>query len=122
MPLTFFYGAFMERLRSVDLLINRGLQDTNVGQVAVALGIIQAITHYEAIRNVKPDIIQVDGFDARSSFGQERTDAQAEGFALPEHISEIVEREPAINDIFHDQYMLLVDRTFQIFEDTYHSA
>src|SRR5690348_11931962 len=51
-------GSWHRRYTSTP--VNRGLQPTDVGQIAVALVVIQSIADHELRRNVETDVLHVD--------------------------------------------------------------
>ncbi len=59
-------------------LVDRRLQDTNIGQVTVALCIVQAITNDKAVRNLEAGVVQFDNFDTLPPLVQKCTDASVQ--------------------------------------------
>src|SRR5260370_40646529 len=115
-----FRQAFVLSLRIFQVLLVYGwFQHADVGQIAVALRVVQAIANHKLVGNAKADVIEADGFHALASLVQKRADAQAARLALPQHIRQVVESETAIDNDLHDQHMFLFEGTFQVFEDTY---
>ena len=79
----------MLSLRVVQVLLVHGwFQHTDVGQIAVALRVVQAVADPKLVGNAKADVIEIDGFHALASLVQQRTDAQAARFALPQYVQE----------------------------------
>src|SRR5712691_2063108 len=110
-------------LRILNVLpIDRRLEHTNIGQVAVILCIVQAITNHKLIRYTEADIIEGDGFNPLTPLIQKRADAQAERLALPQNFCEIVKRMATVNNILYDQHMFLRKRTFQVLENTHYAT
>ena len=52
------------------------LQNTDVAQVAVTLGVVKPIADNEFVWNCKSDIIGMDGLDASRGLIEERSNAQ----------------------------------------------
>src|SRR5712692_7730904 len=118
-----FRWAFMLCLRILNVLpIDRRFEHANIGQVAVILCIVQAITNHKLIGDAETDVVEGDGFDALTPLIQKRTDAQTERLALPQYLCEIVKRMATVNNILYDQHMFLRKRAFQILENTYYAT
>src|ERR1700730_16501808 len=109
----------MLRLRLGISLVYTGLEDADVRQIAVALRIVQAITHDELIGYAKALVVHFDVFDALALFIEQSADTQAEGIAPLEHIYQVMQSQTAIDDIFDNQQVLLINGAFKILEDAY---
>src|SRR5258706_2833808 len=77
------------------------LQNTNVFEVAVILGIIQAVSNHEFVRDLESDVIDVYGALSPLWLVQQCRDAKRLGLALAEHLHQITKCDAAIDDVLY---------------------
>ena len=79
--------------------INAGGKDADVGQIAVFLGVIEAVAHHKGIGNGVTDIIGVDLLLPAGGLIQQHAYLQGGGIALLEHLGELVQGVAGIQNI-----------------------
>src|SRR5262245_11482686 len=89
-------------------------KNSDVRQVTVALGIVEPVTDDKFVRNDKADIIGSDIGDAAFSFVQERRDFQALWLSLLQNAQQILQGQPGVEDVFHNQDYLTFDAGVQV--------
>jgi hypothetical protein len=96
---------------------DRRMEDTDEGEVAVALPVIQAIADYERIRYVKASIFDRHLHLTVCPFVKENTDVHVRWMVRYEVVPEVFEAEARIDDVFDNQHVLVGDAFGQILEE-----
>ena len=107
-PMAVSSSVTAARTRSVSTLIGpSSLQRSRVvvdaGEVAVALGDVEPVAHDELGRDGEADVAQVEVDALLALLDQERADLEALGLAGVEVAPQVVEREPAVDDVLDDE-------------------
>src|SRR5579863_10496714 len=90
-------------------------KDAHVLEIAIALGVVQAVSDDEFIGNLEADIIRFDVFlDAPFRLIQQRRDFQRIRFALLQNAQEVAEREPRIQNILDHKDVQALDASVQV--------
>src|SRR5262249_42480052 len=89
-------------------------KNSDVGQVAVALGIVEPVADDKFVRNDKANIIGSDIGDAAFCFVQENRDFQAFWLTLLQNTQQILQGQPGVEDVFHNQDHLAFDAGVEI--------
>lgn len=89
-------------------------QDPNAGEIAIALGIIESITHHKFIGDAEANVIGTNRSDATLGFIEQDRDPQALGLALLEHAQQVLQRHSGVEDIFDDNNGFSLDAAIQI--------
>ena len=82
-----------------------GVQDPDVGQVAVPLGEVEPVADHEAIRDLEADVADGHVDLAPLRLGQERADLERRGLARAEGAAQVGERQPRVDDVLDDQHV-----------------
>src|SRR4030042_3681803 len=82
------------------------MEDANEGQITVLSLVIQSITHYELIRNLKAYVIERNIYQSACSFIKQGTNAKTGRIVGRKMIENVIEGHASIYDIFNHQYML----------------
>ena len=77
-----------------------GLDDSDVGQVAVAMAEVEAVAHDEDVGNFKAHVIRAHGDNAPSGLVEQGRDLQALGAVRGEKSFQVIERAPRVEDVF----------------------
>src|ERR1700682_4820089 len=116
------------RGRSTDTGISRSvdgdgaLVDPDVGNVAIALGDIEAVPHHEVRRDVEPDVAQVQLGALAAFFDEKRAHLEAGGTTGQEAAAQIRQREPAVDDVLHHQDMAVGQVGVEVLDDAHDAA
>src|SRR5450759_4580078 len=76
------------------------VQDADVVEVAISLGVVESVTHHELVGDFEADIAHVHGPQAALGLVHEGGDADGVRLALIQHVHQIVEGYAAIHDVF----------------------
>src|SRR5579862_2799727 len=93
-------NANSARSRTSPLLLHPCVQNADIVQVPVFLGVVEPISHHELIGNLKPDIAHWHRPHASLRFVEQRRDPQRLRLPLFEHLHQIVQCNTAVDDIF----------------------
>src|ERR1700682_3055651 len=107
------------RNRLCFVLYRAESQPAHVGEIPVALGIVQPVSHHEFVGNGEANIIRPDLSDAPLRFVQQHSHTNTPGLALFENAQEILQRHACVQDIFDDDDCLSLDAGVQIARQLY---
>jgi lysophospholipase L1-like esterase len=93
-----------------------------MGQVAVALGVVDAIADDEFVGNVEADPFGGDIGLAAAGLVEQGADFHAAGMARVENFQHMLERVAGIDDIFHHQHIAPGDLAAQILQNAHFPA
>src|SRR5262249_14283575 len=119
-PFAFLPAARLCRLRRyTSPPVDRRAQAPDVGQIAVSLGVVEAVTDHEFIGDVESDVFDLHIYLHGVGLTQQRHDVDAVGVAGLEILEQPVERETAVDDVFDDEDVLAGDVAVEVFEDAH---
>ena len=103
-------------------MYNSGFKNTNVGKIAVQLGVVEPVADHKLIGNFKTDKLGVDV--DHPAIGLIQQDAQRKrcGIALFEPLQEVIERPPTVDDIFDHQHVLSLNGVIEVLKDPDHTG
>jgi putative ABC transport system permease protein len=93
-----------------------GLHDADVGEVAVKLLVIQAVTDDEAVGDVEADVGEADVEEANTGAVEEGADAQGGGLAAADHLHQICERKAGVYYVLYYEDVPAGDRFIEVFD------
>jgi len=91
------------------------VEDADVGEVAVALVVVEAVADYEFVGDDEAKVLGANVGDAAFDFVEENGDAEVLGFTLFEEAKEIFEGEAGVENIFDDEDGTAFDADVEIF-------
>src|SRR5712692_5440785 len=80
-------------------LLRRQRENANVFQVAVTLGVIEAVAHHELVGDLEAHVVGLDLPDPALGFIEQRGNTQRAGLALLEDAAEVVQRQAGVEDV-----------------------
>src|SRR5439155_18052468 len=95
------------------------LHDADVGKIAVALTVIEAVSHHKLIRNFEADIFEFDLDNATRSPVQKRTDFQRLWVAARQGAQQILQRKAGIHDVLDKQDVFACNVFFEVFRNSH---
>ena len=105
-------------VRARLLGIDPRLEHADIGQVAVALGVVETIAHDELVGHVGAHVVRLDGRRVTGDvLDGEGHDAHRVGAATLEHLHEIAERETGVEDVLRDDDVSSLDLGVEILDD-----
>src|ERR1700681_4613232 len=96
-------------------------EHTDVREVAVALGVIQAVADHEFVGDGEANVIGADFREAARWFIEQHGHAQTSGLPLIENAQQILERHARVQNIFDDDDRFPFDAGVQIAREFYFS-
>src|ERR1039458_2720909 len=93
------------------------VEHADVVEIAIFLGVVQTVTHYEFVGNLESHVVDVDGAQAAFGLVEQRGDADGVGLALIEQMHEVVESDARIDDVFDDQDVGPFQRNVEVLRD-----
>ena len=103
----------MSRRSGVGLAAGQS-QDANIAEIAIALGIVQAIADHEFVGNFETDVVRPDFFHAPPRFAEQGGHVQGARVALRDHTLEIVDGATGVQDVFHQDRVQALDVVIQV--------
>ena len=89
----------------------------DVGQIAVALGIVHSIADDEEVGNGETHLVGFDLLQASRRLVEQRGDAQGFRMLLKEEFAQVGEGEAGIEDIFDQQHVLAFNGCVEVFDE-----
>ena len=97
--------------------------DADVGQVAVALGDIEPVTHHEIGGDVETDVAEVElRHGWRPSFTSSAHTSRLAGSPRQQAAPQIRQREPAVDDVLDHQHVAVGEVGVEVLHDPDHAA
>ena len=107
--------------RNYVLLVHLRVQRADVGQVAVALGVVEAVADDELVGDVEADVGDVDVGAHGVGFAQQRAHAQRPRPPRGQVAQQPGQRQPGVDDVLDDQHVAVVDVAVEVLEDAHHA-
>src|SRR5690349_23757798 len=85
-----FRQAAMDLLWFLHVAIDGRFEDADVGEIAVALSVVQAVADDEAVGDAEAEVIDGNFFDAWALFVEQGAEAEAERSALPKQVHQVM--------------------------------
>ena len=95
---------------------------SDVWKISILLCIIQSVSNYELIRNLKSCPVYVHIFHTAVWFIKQCAKTETCRLSLTKYVHQIIQCITGINDIFHDQYFLILNRLIQILRKSYNTT
>src|SRR5919107_708792 len=95
-----------------------GLEDTDVGEVAVGSGVVETVSNDELVGHLESQVPHVEVGAPPGRFGEEGTDLQRGRLAGLQRAQEVRERQARIDYVLDDKDVPVRDVLFEVFEDT----
>ena len=97
-------------------------KDPEIMKIAIALRHIKAITNNKLIRKSETHVAKI-GFDLLHAFFEQKgTNLEAGGMSRRQVLSEIVQREAAIDDVLDDDDIATSEVDIEIFHDPHYAT
>ena len=94
----------------------------DVGQIAIALGIIDPIAHYKFVRDLKSGPIRLESDFASRGFVEKRDGFHPLGFAALQQGVDVMHGVSGVHDVFDYKNVAPLNGTAQVLEDSHLSA
>src|SRR6188508_1963126 len=98
-------GSALRRRAAVD----RWLQHADVGQIAVALVVVEAVADDEPVRDREADVVDGDLGQPSRGLVEQAADPDRGRVALPEVAQEVVERQAGVDDVLDEDHVASLD-------------
>src|ERR1035437_3056906 len=93
------------------------VEDADVVEVAVSLGVVESVTHHELVGDFEADVAHVHWPQAALGLIHQGRDADGMRLALIQHVHQIVQGYPAIHDVFDNQHVGALKRNVEVLGD-----
>src|SRR5581483_9571147 len=93
--------------------------DADIGQVAIALRIVQAVTHNELIGNFETDVIGLDGLLAPRRLVQQGGYFERAQLPRAKNVLEIGKSQAGVENVLHQNDILIAQRLINVFGQTH---
>ena len=93
------------------------VHEADVGEVAIALGVIHAKADDEEVGDGEADVVRIDVFLAAGGLVEEGGDAEALGVLLEEELAQIAEGEAGVEYVFHDEDVFAFDGLVEVLDE-----
>jgi hypothetical protein len=100
----------------VLLRVVRG-HEADVGEVAVAFGVIHAVADDEEVGDGEADVIGLDFFEAAGGLVEESGDSQGLGVVLEEDLAQVRQCKTGVEDVFNDEDVFAFDGLVEILDE-----
>src|SRR5215213_5630365 len=97
--------------------IDSRIEDRNVRQIAIFPRIVEAVTNHEFIRNGEAYQVYLDLDSFRFLLLQQCDDSQVAGVPPLQHIEQVLQGEPAVDDVFDNNNAPALDVFVEILQD-----
>src|SRR5918992_652418 len=94
--------------------VDRWLQHTDVGQVAVALVEVESVADDESVRNREADVVDRDLRQTPCGLVEQAADADRGRIALPQVAQQVVQGEAGVDDVLDNDDVAPLDRLRQV--------
>ena len=91
--------------------------EADVGQVAIALGVVHAVADDEEVGDGEANVVGLDALDAAGGFIEQGGDAQRFGVVLEEELAKEGESEAGVENVFDDEDVLPFDGLVEVFDE-----
>src|SRR5581483_3947576 len=93
--------------------------DADIGQVAIALRIVQAVAHNELIGNFETDVIGLDGLLAPRRLVQQGGYFERAQLPRAKNVLEIGKSQAGVENVLHQNDILIAQRLINVFGQTH---
>ena len=98
-------------------LVDAALQIGHVGEVAVELVVVEAVAHEEVVGHLEAPVADLEVDQPQLGTVEEDAGLQRAGPAQAERAYDVVEREPRVDHVLHDDDVLVLDRLVEVLEE-----
>jgi hypothetical protein len=91
--------------------------EADVGQVAVALGVVHAVADDEEVGDGEADVVGLDVLDAARGLVEQGGDAQGFGVVLKEELAQVGEGEAGVENVFDDEDVFALDGLVEVLDE-----
>ena len=95
------------------------LQNADIGQVAIALGVVEAVSNDESVRALKAHVLAIDFGLLGVLLLQKRRNGDRCGIARLKHAKQVLQREARIDNIFRDNHVAAFDVRCEVFQNAH---
>src|SRR5918999_615627 len=99
-----------------------GLQDADVGEVAVGTGVVEPVAHDELVRHLEAEVLHVELHPPPRGLTQKRADLQRGRPASEQRAADVGEGEPRVYYVLDDQDVAVGYVLLEVLEDADHAA
>src|SRR5579871_798680 len=93
-----------------------GCHKADIGEVAIALGVIHSVTDDEEIGDGEADIIGLNLFDSTRRLVKQGSDAPGFGPVLQKYLAQIRKSQAGVEDVFDDQHVFAFDGFIEVLD------
>src|SRR5919201_6452424 len=101
--------------------VGLGLQQRHVGKVPVPLAVVQAVPHDELGRDLEPLVPDVEGHPLGRGLLHQGAHLERGRATGPKVLEQVVEGEPGVHDVLHQQDVAPLDLMVEVLEDPDHA-
>src|SRR5206468_4042364 len=112
---------YMDQVTAQALAMFKRIVTGQTRNVAVALVVVESISHDEHVRDSKPDVSKVEVDQPARRLVQQRAHLQRRRLARAQAAQHVVQRQPGVDDVFDDQDVPALDRVIEILEQAHHA-
>src|SRR5207248_5235774 len=98
-------------------VVNRALQHADIREITVALGIVEPVADDEAVGDAKAEVIAGHLDLPRLALDEQAADSHAGGPPSSQVAEDVLQGHPGVNDVFHDQDVLVGYRLVEVLEN-----
>ena len=102
--------------------VDPGLEDADVGQVAVFLGVVQAIAHHKGVGDGEAGVVDLHRLHPAVRLVQQGAQADGGGVAVLQDLQQIAQGVAAVQDVLHHDDVAVRDVLRQVLGDLHLAA
>src|SRR5438309_3201654 len=102
---------------SVADRVDLGAEHAHEAEVAVVLGVVEAVADDELVGDREPDVVDRDVDEAPGGLVEQGADPERLRVLAAQVADQVIERQAGIDDVFHDQDVLAFDRRGEVLQD-----
>src|SRR5438067_769446 len=104
------------------VLVDVGLECTDVGKIPVALVVVQAVPHDEGRRDREPVVADVERDLLNLGLSHQGADLEAPRLAALQVLEQVGERQTRVDDVFDDEDVPVVQVEVEVLQDPHDAA
>src|SRR5579863_97420 len=82
---------------------------TNIGQVAIFLGVVEAVADHKFVGNLEPDVVALERQFAPRWFVEQSGHLQRPGLTCLQHLFQVRHRQTGIQNVLYKDYVLVLE-------------
>ena len=97
-------------------------QRRHIREVAVLVGVIQAVSDDELVGNVETDVLDIQRAGHGLRLAEHRHDLDGVGVAAAQVLHQVAQRQAGVDDVLDDEDVAALDVLGEVLEDAHHAA